>query len=124
MPLIKCPECEHEILSRIGTICPKCGHMVGYFEGDKTRKKYGKFFAISLIIPFFSFVLIILASYTKTLLISASIIYVILAFISSPIRYRDIFFTNFEKIFFWGIWITANALLITMIYNLMSNYVR
>ncbi|RXJ84563.1 TFIIB-type zinc ribbon-containing protein [Arcobacter sp. CECT 8985] len=124
MSLIKCPECEHEILSRIGTICPNCGHMVGYFEGDKNRKKYGKFFAISLFVPFINFVLVLLSSFNKTSLIVASVIFVVLAFLSSPIRYKDIFVTKFEKILFWGIWLGANTLIAVMIYNLMHKFVN
>ena len=49
--LITCPDCNHEILSRLGTVCPKCGHTVGYFDGDKKRKTYGKFFALTIFVP-------------------------------------------------------------------------
>ena len=54
--LITCPDCNHEILSRLGTVCPKCGHTVGYFDGDKKRKTYGKFFALTIFVPFISFI--------------------------------------------------------------------
>ncbi|PHO09492.1 MULTISPECIES: hypothetical protein [Malaciobacter] len=120
MPLIKCPECDYEILARIGTICPNCGHTVSYFEGDKNRKRYGKFFALSLIIPFFSFAMILLTSPFKSALTVATVVYVILAYMSSPLRYKEIFFTTFEKIFFWSIWLLSNALLVTMLYNLFN----
>ncbi|AXH10388.1 putative membrane protein [Malaciobacter halophilus] len=120
MPLIKCPDCDYEILSRIGTICPNCGHTVSYFEGNKNRKKYGKFFALSLIIPFFSFTMILLTAPFKSALTIATIVYVILAYISSPLRFKEIFFTTFEKIFFWSIWLMSNALLVTMLYNLFN----
>jgi hypothetical protein len=120
MPLIKCPECDHEILARIGTICPSCGHTISYFEGDKNRKRYGKFFALSLIIPFFSFAMILLTSPFKSALTVATVVYVILAYMSSPLRYKEIFFTTFEKIFFWSIWLLSNALLVTMLYNLFN----
>lgn len=122
MPLVKCMECEHLILSRIGTICPNCGHTVSYFEGDKNRKKYGKFFAISLIIPFFSFFMILLTSTSFIAFNIAIVIYALLAYISSPFKFKEIFFTTFEKFFFWGIWSMANALLVTMIYNLYNKF--
>ena len=60
--LITCPDCNHEILSRLGTVCPKCGHTVGYFDGDKKRKTYGKFFALTIFVPFISFITILFAS--------------------------------------------------------------
>ena len=40
---INCPECNHEILSRLGTVCPNVVIFIGYFNGDKKRKVYGKF---------------------------------------------------------------------------------
>ena len=55
MKLISCPECENQILERLGTVCPKCGHTVGYFNESTKRPKYGKFFALSVFLPFLSF---------------------------------------------------------------------
>ena len=37
MKLISCPECENQILERMGTICPKCGHTVGYFNESEEK---------------------------------------------------------------------------------------
>lgn len=122
MNLSTCPECNHEILERIGTVCPKCGHTVGYFDGNNKRKKYGKFFAISVFFPFISFITIVFGSISKTTLIFASIFYLVLAFYSCPIRFKELFFSKYEKMFFWGIWIIANSLLVTMIYNSYSKF--
>jgi len=120
MDLIKCPHCEHEILSRIGTICPNCGHTVTYFEGNKKKARYGKFFAISVIIPFISFLTILSTSLSKISLIIGAIIYILLALFSCPIRFKDLFFTTYEKVFFWGIWLLANSMLTAMVVNLFS----
>lgn len=120
MEIMECPECNHEILERLGTVCPNCGHTVGYFDGNDKRKKYGKFFAISVFVPFISFITIIFASVAKTALIAASIFYVVLAYFSCPIRFKELFFTKYEKMFFWGIWLLANSLMVTMIINLFS----
>ena len=120
MNLINCPDCNNEILERIGTICPHCGHTVSYFEGNEKKKKYGKFFAITVFFPFISFISIIFTSWNKTALAIASILYLIIAIYSCPYRFKNLFFTNYEKIFFWGIWILVNSLLITMIYNSFS----
>jgi len=122
MALTKCPDCNHEILERIGTICPNCGHTVGYFEGNDKRKRYGKFFAISVFIPFISFITIIFASIDKTALMIATVFYLALAFISCPIRFNELFFTKYEKMFFWGIWLLTNSLMITMVINLFSKF--
>lgn len=117
MNLINCPECESEIYDRIGTVCPKCGHTVSYFEGDEKKKKYGKFFAISIFVPFISFILIIFTSWSKIGLAFSSIFYIVLAVYSCPIRFKDLFFTRYEKLFFWGIWLIANSLMVTLIVN-------
>jgi hypothetical protein len=122
MSLTNCPECNHEILSRIGTICPKCGHTVSYFEGDRKRKVYGKFFALTVFIPFISFITIIFASMNQYVMIGATLVYLYLAYKSCPILFKEIFFTKFEKIFFWGVWIVANSLLISLIINIFSKY--
>ena len=59
--LMNCPDCKVKILSRMGTICPNCGFTVGYFNGTTKRKKYGKFFALTVFAPFFSFLTILFA---------------------------------------------------------------
>lgn len=120
MNIMECPTCNYEILERIGTVCPKCGHTVGYFDGNDKRKKYGKFFAISVFVPFISFITIIFASISKPSLIAATIFYALLAYFSSPFRFKELFFTKYEKLFFWGIWILANSLMATMIINLFN----
>lgn len=122
MSFTTCIECNHKILERIGTVCPNCGHTVGYFDGNKNRKKYGKFFALSIFLPFISFVLIVISSVSKVAIIIVSLIYIALAAYSCPIRFKELFFTKYEKMFFWGIWILLNSLLCTMLYNLFSKF--
>jgi hypothetical protein len=116
--LINCPDCNHEILSRLGTVCPKCGHTVGYFNGDRKRKVYGKFFALTVFAPFISFITILFASQNKYTMIAGTLIYLFLAVKSCPLLFKEIFFTNFEKIFFWLIWIVANSLIFSLIFNI------
>ena len=77
--LINCPDCNHEILSRLGTICPNCGHTIGYFNGDKKRKVYGKFFALTVFVPFISFITVLFASQNKYSMIAGVVIYFYLA---------------------------------------------
>ncbi|QKJ23969.1 hypothetical protein [Poseidonibacter lekithochrous] len=120
MNLINCPECNHEILDRIGTICPSCGHNVTYFEGDKKRKLYGKFFAMSIFFPFISFITIVFTSGNLIALSIASILYLFLATVSCPLRFKDLFFTGYEKLVFWVIWGVANSFLIAITYNSFS----
>lgn len=120
LPLINCPECHHQILSRIGTVCPNCGHTVSYFEGDRKRKVYGKFFALTVFIPFISFITILFSSLNKYSMIAGVLVYFYLAIKSCPLLFKDIFFTKFEKIFFWLIWIIANSLLFSMIINILK----
>ena len=122
MALINCSQCEHEILDKLGTICPNCGYTIGYFNGDKKRKRYGKFFAISIFLPFISFLTIIFASLNKYALIVATIIYLTIAYFSIPLRFKELFATKYEKIFFWGIWIMLNSLLISLIVNNFSKF--
>lgn len=124
MSLMKCPECTYEILSRIGTVCPKCGHTVSYFEGDRKRKLYGKFFALTVFIPFISFITILFASMNQYSMIVGVLLYLYLAYKSCPLLFKEIFFTKFEKIFFWLIWILANSLIVSMIYNILSKYIQ
>ncbi len=118
--LINCPECNHEILSRLGTVCPQCGHTVGYFDGDKKRKIYGKFFALTVFVPFIWFITILFASQNKYTVYVGIAIFFYLAIKSCPLLFKDIFFTKFEKGFFWGVWILANSILFSMIFNVLS----
>ena len=117
--LINCPECNHEILSRLGTVCPTCGYTVGYFNGDKKRKVYGKFFALTVFIPFISFITIIFASQNKYTMVVAIAIFFYLAIKSCPLLFKEIFFTKFEKGFFWIVWVLSNSLIFTMIFNIL-----
>lgn len=118
--IMNCPECNHEILTRMGTICPNCGYTVGYFNGDKKRKKYGKFFALTVFIPFISFVTILFAQMNKYTMIVGIAIFFYLAIKSCPLLFKDIFLTKFEKIFFWLVWILANTLLFSLIFNILK----
>ena len=120
MSLINCPECEHEILERIGTVCPNCGHTVSYFEGNENRKKYGKFFALSIFIPFVSFVILVIASINKIAIIFGTITYIYLAYKSCPFLFKDLFQTKYEKILFWGVWLVSNTLLVAIVYNIYN----
>ena len=117
--LMNCPDCNHEILTRLGTVCPNCGYTVGYFNGDKKRKVYGKFFALTVFVPFISLITIIFSSQNKYTMMIAIGIFFYLAIKSCPLLFKEIFFTNFEKIFFWVVWILANSLLFTMIFNIL-----
>ena len=119
LSLTNCPECNHEILSRIGTVCPNCGYPVGYFNGDKKRKIYGKFFALTVFVPFISFITILFASLNKYTMYAGIAIFFYLAIKSSPYLFKNIFFTKFEKFFFWLVWILANSLIFTMIVNIL-----
>jgi ribosomal protein L32 len=118
--LTNCPECNHEILSRLGTVCPECGHTIGYFNGDKKRKAYGKFFALTVFTPFISLITILFASQNKYTMIIGALIYLFLAVKSCPLLFKEIFFTNFEKVFFWLIWILANSLMFSLIFNIFQ----
>ena len=117
--LINCPDCNHEILSRLGTVCPKCGHTVGYFDGDKKRKTYGKFFALTIFVPFISFITILFASQNKYTMYIGIAIFFYLAIKSCPLLFKNILFSKFEKIFFWFIWILSNSLLFSMIISVL-----
>ncbi len=120
MKLMSCPECESEILERLGTVCPKCGYTVGYFNETNKRPKYAKFFALSVFLPFISFLTIILTSINTISFIFGIVIFAVFAYKSCPYFYRNLFITNFEKVFFWLVWILVNSLLITMIYNVLN----
>ena len=116
--LTNCPECNHEILSRLGTVCPECGHTIGYFNGDRKRKDYGKFFALTVFAPFISLITILFSSQNKYTMILGTLIYLFLAVKSCPLLFKEIFFTNFEKVFFWLIWIIANSIMFSLIFNI------
>ena len=116
--LTNCPECNHEILSRLGTVCPECGHTIGYFNGDRKRKVYGKFFALTVFAPFISLITILFASQNKYTMIVGTLIYLFLSVKSCPLLFKEIFFTNFEKVFFWLIWIIANSIMFSLIFNI------
>lgn len=123
MDLIDCPQCNnHKILSRLGTICPNCNYTVGYFEGKK-RKEYSKFFALTIIFPFISFLTIVFTSKNIYTFSVATLIFVYLAYKSFPKHYEKLFLTNFEKIFFYGIWVCLNSMILTMIYNVLKKLV-
>ncbi|MCT7908436.1 hypothetical protein N5915_02580 [Arcobacter lacus] len=117
--LMNCPECNHKILSRLGTICPNCGYTVGYFNGTPKRKKYGKFFALTVFSPFISFVTILFTQINKYSMIVGIAVFFYLAIKSCPILFKDIFLTKFEKIFFWFVWILVNSLIFTLIFNIL-----
>jgi hypothetical protein len=119
MKLISCPECETQILEKLGTICPSCGHTVGYFNESTKRPKYAKFFALSVFLPFISFILIIATSLNKISFAFGVVFYLFTAYKSCPYLHRNLFVTKFEGIFFWAIWILVNSLLLAMIYNVL-----
>ncbi|MFV7790899.1 hypothetical protein ACNSOP_01120 [Aliarcobacter lanthieri] len=115
---IDCPDCNNKILSRLGTICPSCGFTVGYFNGDKRRKSYGRLFAFNVFTPFLVFFTIIFSQINIYSFILAILFAIFMAFKSCPIYFKDIFTSNFEKALFWGIWIVFNSLLIVLIANI------
>ena len=119
MKLMPCPECQTEINERLGTVCPKCGYTVGYFNETNKRPKYAKFFALSVFLPFVSFLTIIITSMSKLSFVFGVIVFVLFAYKSCPYFYKNLFITKFEKIFFWLVWILVNSLLISMIYNVV-----
>jgi len=120
MKLTNCPECNNEILERLGTICPTCGHTIGYFNESNKRPKYANFFALSVFLPFLSFILIIATSISKISFIFGVVFYLYTSYKSCPYLYRSLFITKFESVFFWGVWILVNALLLSMIYNVVN----
>ena len=119
MKLMSCPECQHEIKEQLGTVCPNCGYTVGYFNGTNKRPKYAKFFALSVFLPFISFLTIVITSMNKISFAFGVIVFVVIAYKSCPYFYRNLFITKFEKFFFWLVWLLVNSLLIAMIYNLV-----
>ena len=119
MKLMPCPECQTEINERLGTVCPKCGYTVGYFNETNKRPKYAKFFALSVFLPFVSFLTIIITSMSKLSFVFGVIVFALFAYKSCPYFYKNLFITKFEKMFFWLVWILVNSLLISMIYNVV-----
>jgi len=115
---INCPECEAKILSRVGTICPNCGFTVGFFSENTKKRIYGKFFALTIFAPFISFIFIIFAQINFYSFIASILFTIYLAIKSCPIRFKDIFTTNFERVFFWSIWIILNSFLVVLIINI------
>ena len=122
MNLIKCPDCDNEILERLGTICPNCGHTVGYFNYDDKRKKYAKFFAISVFLPFISFLTIIFTSLNKFTIFAGILVFIFTAYKSFPYFFKELFVTKFEKGLFGLIWFLVNAMLFSMIYNVINKF--
>ncbi|MEN5388049.1 hypothetical protein ABE179_08940 [Aliarcobacter skirrowii] len=118
--MINCPDCGNEILSQMGTICPNCKYTVGYFNGEKRRKNYGRFFALTIFAPFFSIFTVIFAQINIYSFIAATILAIYLAYKSCPINFKDVFVTLFEKFFFWSVWIFMNSFLLILILNILS----
>lgn len=121
--LINCPECNQKILSRMGTICPNCGFTVGYFNGEKRRKSYGKLFALNVFAPFISFVSIIFGQINLYIFVLASLLTIFLAFKACPIHFKEVFASRFEKGFFWFIWLLLNFFLLVLIVNTANKIV-
>lgn len=118
MSLKECPNCSNEILSRLGTTCPNCGFTVGYFDGDKRRKRYGKLFALTVFSPFISFFTIIFTQLNQYLFSLSILFAIFLAVKSIPLNFKDVFASRFEKIFFWSIWIVSNSFLLVLALNI------
>lgn len=118
--LINCPNCNNNILSRMGTICPNCGFTVGYFNGDRRRKDYSKLFALTIFVPFFSFFTLIFSQINFYGFIVAIILTIYLAIKSCPVNFKTVFSTNFERLFFWNIWVFSNIFLSVIVFNIIS----
>lgn len=118
--LMNCPDCKTEIYSRMGTICPNCGFTVGYFNGTTKRKKYGKFFALMVFAPFFSFLTIIFAQVNIYTFLVAIAIFFYLSIKAYPYNFKEVFSTKFEKIFFWILWGFLNSFLLILIINILK----
>ncbi len=116
-----CPQCNTEILSRIGTNCPKCGHTISFYEGNSKKRDFSKYFAMSIILPFLAFVGIIMTSKSLVPSIIASLVFIYFAYLLCPLRKEKLFSTTYEKLFFWGIWSMFTGLLITLEYNIYGN---
>ena len=84
------------------------------------RKGYGKLFALTIFAPFFSFFTLVFAQINFYSFILAVILAIFLAIKSCPINFKTVFATNFEKLFFWNIWIFSNIFLSVIIFNIIS----
>ena len=122
MKLIKCSDCDNEILERLGTICPNCGYTVGYFNHNDKRKKYGKFFALNVFLPFISFITILVTSFNKFTIFFGILVFTFTAYKSFPYFFKELFVTTFEKVLFGLIWTLVNAMLFSMIYNVIYKF--
>lgn len=116
-----CPQCDHEILARVGTNCPNCGHTISFYEGNEKKKEFSKYFAMSIILPFLSFVAIIMTSESLIPSIIASFITLYFAYVVCPLKKIELFSTTYEKIFFWVIWGMFTGLLVTLEFNIYGN---
>ena len=116
-----CPVCGTQILSRVGTNCPNCGHTISFYEGNEKKKEFSKYFAMSIILPFLSFVAIIMTSESLIPSVIASIIAIYFAYVVCPLRKIELFSTVYEKVFFWVIWGMFTSLLVTLEYNIYGN---
>ncbi|HJE02434.1 hypothetical protein AAX26_01996 [Aliarcobacter thereius] len=117
-----CPQCEHLILNRMGTICPKCGYTKGYFNGEKRRKAYAKLFALNVFAPFISIFTIIFAQISIYSFIIGVILSIYISYKSFPLRFSNVFSNNFEKFFFLSLWSFVNIFLIVLIINIISKF--
>lgn len=122
--LINCPDCNNQILSRMGTICPNCGYTVGYFNHDSRRKDYGKLFALTIFAPFISFCTIIFTQINLYIFFIATVFAIYLAYKSCPQRFKKVFATKFEKFLFWSIWVVANSFLFVIVVNILSKSLK
>ena len=104
----------------MGTICPNCGFTVGYFNGTKKRKIYGKFFALTVFGPFFSFLTILFAQINIYSFLIAIAVFFYLAIKACPYNFKDVFASKFEKIFFWIVWGFVNSFLLILIINILK----
>lgn len=116
-----CPVCGTQILARVGTNCPNCGHTISFYEGNEKKKEFSKYFAMSIILPFLSFVAIIMTSESLIPSIIASFVAIYFAYVVCPLRKIELFSTVYEKVFFWVIWGMFTSLLVTLEYNIYGN---
>lgn len=84
---------------------------------ERKKKKYGKFFALTVFVPFISFITILFSSINPYTFYASIFIYAYLAYKSCPALFKGVTFTKYEKVLFWGVWIIFNAMIIAMIYN-------
>lgn len=117
--LTDCVNCSYKIFDRLGTICPKCGYTIGYFNGDTKRKEYAKLFALNVFAPFISFITILFTQISIYSFIIGTIFAIFLAYKSAPIRFKSIFSNSFEKWFFYFIWFFVNLFLLILVINIL-----